>query len=150
MAEGIPLVLQVLMGSLFSYKSKEKWESVLDDLKDSLNEKIHDVLKISYDGLTRKEKDIFLDIACFFKGYRRSYVERILKGCDSFVGLRIDNLVDKSLITIEEDSNSVRMHDLVQEMCWNIVIQQSIKEPGKRSRLWNHEDVYHVFKNNKV
>ncbi|XP_062074361.1 TMV resistance protein N-like [Humulus lupulus] len=149
-AEGIPLVLQVLMGSLFSYNSKGEWRSLLDDLKYPANEKIHDVLKISYDGLTRKEKDVFLDIACFFKGKERSYAEGILKGCDSFVGMRIDNLVDKSLITIEKRRNSLWMHDLVQEMCWEIVFQQSINKPGKRSRLWNPDDVYHVFKNNKV
>ncbi|XP_062075966.1 TMV resistance protein N-like [Humulus lupulus] len=149
-ADGIPLALQVLMGTLFSNKSKEKWKSVLDDLKDSPNEKIHNVLKISYDGLTEKEKDVFLDIACFFKGNDRSYVEGILRGYDSVIGMRIDNLIDKSLITIEKDSNLLSMHDLVQEMCWQIVFHQSIKEPGKRSRLWTPQDVYHVFKNNKV
>ncbi|KAL5577263.1 hypothetical protein UlMin_018962 [Ulmus minor] len=149
-AEGIPLVLEVLMGSLLSYNSRGKWKSVLDDLKDSPNEKIHDVLKISYDGLNRKQQAVFLDIACFFKGDKRSYVERILKGCDSFVGMRIDNLVDKSLVTIDRDSNLLWMHDLVQEMCWEIIFQQSIEEPGKRSRLWTPQDVYHVFKNNKV
>ncbi|XP_062074357.1 disease resistance protein RPV1-like isoform X4 [Humulus lupulus] len=149
-AQGIPLALQVLMGSLFSYNSTREWRSLLDDLKDSPNEKIHDVLKISYDGLTRKEKDVFLDISCFFKGKKRSYVEGILKGCDSFVGMRIDNLVDKSLITIEKRRNSLWMHDLVQEMGWEIVFQQSINEPGKRSRLWNPQDVYSVFKTNKV
>ncbi|XP_062074364.1 disease resistance protein RPV1-like [Humulus lupulus] len=151
-AGGIPLVLQVLMGSLFRDNNKGRWESVLDDLKDSPNEKIHNVLKISYDGLPKKEKDVFLDIACFFKGGERSNVERILKGSDSFVGMRIDNLVDKSLIAIEKhmDWDSLWMHDSVQEMCWEIVNQQSINKPGKRSRLWKPEDVYHVFKNNKV
>ncbi|KAL5577260.1 hypothetical protein UlMin_018959 [Ulmus minor] len=149
-AEGIPLVLEVLMGSLLSSNSRGKWKSVLDDLKDSPNEKIHDVLKISYDGLNRKQQAVFLDIACFYKGDKRSYVERILKGCDSSVGIRIDNLVDKSLVTIEKDSDLLGMHDLVQEMCWEIIFQQSIEEPGKRSRLWTPQDVYHVFKNNKV
>ncbi|XP_062074349.1 disease resistance protein RPV1-like [Humulus lupulus] len=48
-AGGIPLVLQVLMGSLFSDNNKGRWESVLDDLKYSPNEKIHNGLKISYD-----------------------------------------------------------------------------------------------------
>ncbi|XP_031255502.1 disease resistance protein RPP2B-like [Pistacia vera] len=28
-----------------------------------------------------------------------------------------------------------------------IVHQESFREPGKRSRLWNHEDVFHVLKN---
>ena len=42
------------------------------------------------------------------------------------------------------------MHDLGQQMGWEIVRQQSIKEPGKRTRLWTAKDVYHVFKNSTV
>ncbi|XP_031253114.1 putative disease resistance protein At4g11170 [Pistacia vera] len=38
------------------------------------------------------------------------------------------------------------MHDLLQEMGWEIVRQVSFKEPGKHSRLWNPEDVCNVLK----
>ncbi|KAL9432401.1 hypothetical protein AB3S75_027435 [Citrus x aurantiifolia] len=41
------------------------------------------------------------------------------------------------------------MHDLLQGMGREIVRQESIKDPGKRSRLWNHEDIYHVLTRNK-
>ncbi|XP_024022089.1 disease resistance-like protein DSC1 [Morus notabilis] len=41
------------------------------------------------------------------------------------------------------------MHDLIQEMGWEIVRQQSIKDPGERSRLWIPHDVYNVLKNNR-
>ncbi|PRQ22171.1 putative leucine-rich repeat domain, L domain-containing protein [Rosa chinensis] len=41
------------------------------------------------------------------------------------------------------------MHDLLQEMGWEIVRRQSPKESGKRSRLWSHEDIHHVLKKNK-
>ena len=41
------------------------------------------------------------------------------------------------------------MHDLIQEMGWEIVRQESI-EPGRRSRLRDAEEVYDVLKNNKV
>ncbi|KAL5781429.1 hypothetical protein ACOSP7_006458 [Xanthoceras sorbifolium] len=37
------------------------------------------------------------------------------------------------------------VHDLLQEMGKEIVRQESIKGPGKRSRLWHHEDIYHVL-----
>ncbi|KAK3187961.1 hypothetical protein Dsin_027522 [Dipteronia sinensis] len=37
------------------------------------------------------------------------------------------------------------MHDLIQEMGRGIVIQESIKEPGKRSRLWDPKDIYNLF-----
>jgi hypothetical protein len=42
------------------------------------------------------------------------------------------------------------MHDLLQEMGREIVRQESPKEPGKRSRLWFHEDVRHVLEENTV
>ncbi|KAK9930878.1 hypothetical protein M0R45_018183 [Rubus argutus] len=38
------------------------------------------------------------------------------------------------------------MHDLIEEMGKDIVIQEG--EPGKRSRLWNLDDVNHVLTNN--
>ncbi|KAM1211950.1 hypothetical protein ACFX1X_003662 [Malus domestica] len=40
------------------------------------------------------------------------------------------------------------MHDLLQEMGWAIVCEQCVEEPGKRKRLFNAKDVYHVLKNN--
>ena len=42
------------------------------------------------------------------------------------------------------------MHDLIQEMGWNIVQQESIEDPGRRSRLWDPEEVYDVLKYNRV
>ncbi|PRQ55255.1 hypothetical protein RchiOBHm_Chr1g0322561 [Rosa chinensis] len=42
------------------------------------------------------------------------------------------------------------MHDLLQELGWEIVREQSPKEPGKRSRLWSHEDINNVLKKNKA
>ncbi|XP_024197371.1 disease resistance protein RPV1-like [Rosa chinensis] len=40
------------------------------------------------------------------------------------------------------------MHDLLQELGWDIVREQSPNEPGKRSRLWSHEDINNVVKKN--
>ena len=92
-ARGIPLALEVLMGSLFSYKSKTKWESILADLKNSPDDRIQNVYKVSYDGLTEKQKELFLDIAFFFKGEKRDFVRRVLDGCDFFDDTKIDDLV---------------------------------------------------------
>ena len=57
---------------------------------------------------------------------------------------RIENLIDKSLITLTRD-NRLEMHDLLQEMGWQIVRKTS-KEPGKRSRLWEQKDISHILK----
>ena len=83
--------------------------------------KIQEVLKVSYDGLNDKEKNIFLDIACFFKGEDKNYVMEILDGCSFFSLSGTRALIDRSLITIF--SNKLMMHDLIQEMCREIVCQ---------------------------
>jgi hypothetical protein len=41
------------------------------------------------------------------------------------------------------------MHDLLQEMGWEIVRQEYPKEPGNCSRLWHLHDVLDVIKFNK-
>ncbi|MCH85944.1 TMV resistance protein N-like, partial [Trifolium medium] len=40
------------------------------------------------------------------------------------------------------------MHALIQEMGREIVRQESTKDPGRRSRLYDHKEVYDVLKNN--
>ena len=146
-AQGLPLALKVLGSFLFSM-TKEEWRNKLDKLKSTPDMKIYEVLKISYNGLDDKEKNIFLDIVCFFKGEDKEYVVEILDGCGFFSLSGIRALIDKSLITIS--SNKLMMHDLIQEMGREIVRQQSLEEPSKRSRLWFHEDIYDVLKKNTV
>ncbi|KAJ7962609.1 putative disease resistance protein (TIR-NBS-LRR class) [Quillaja saponaria] len=56
-------------------------------------------------------------------------------------------LIDLSLISLINNGRDIKMHDLIREMGQQIVCQHS-REPGKRSRLWCPDDVYHVLKNN--
>ena len=146
-AQGIPLALEVLGSFLFSM-TKEEWRNQLEKLKSTPNMKMQEVLKTGYDGLDDKEKNIFLDIACFFKGEDKDYVMKILDGCGFFPLSGIRALIEKSLITIS--SNMLMMHDLIQEMGREIVRQQSLEEPGKRSRLWFYKDICDVLKKNTV
>ncbi|KAL5539601.1 hypothetical protein UlMin_044177 [Ulmus minor] len=140
---GNPLALQVLGSYLKSLGIKE-WESALEKLKEIPHVNIQKVLRISYDGLDTKEQDIFLDIACFFKDEKKDFVEGIL-GHKSIIAITV--LGHKSLLTIDQHG-FIRMHDLIQEMGWEIV-RQSTKKLGKRSRLWTAEDVLNVLENNK-
>nr|XP_048324754.1 disease resistance protein RUN1-like [Ziziphus jujuba var. spinosa] len=110
---GNPFAIKVL-GSVLYSRSKEEWESALDKLEAVPKKDIQSVLKISYGELDDKEQDIFLDIACFFKGYDANFLERILDGCGLFAIIGIQSLIDKTLITII--NNKLRMHDLLQEM----------------------------------
>lgn len=146
-AKGNPLALKVL-GCFLCEKRKQEWEIALNELRRTSNVGIKNILRLSYDGLETEDKEIFLDIACFFKGEDVYFVEKILDGCGFYVDLGINVLIDKSLITIS--NNKLWMHEMLQEMGWEIVQEESIEEPGNRSRLWHHEDVYHVLTKNSV
>ncbi|KAL7235486.1 hypothetical protein ACSBR1_018893 [Camellia fascicularis] len=50
--------------SLFG-KSVDEWENALAKLGSFFDEKIQNVLQISYDSLDDHDKNLFLDIACF-------------------------------------------------------------------------------------
>jgi len=153
--QGNPLALKVLGSSLYG-KSIEEWHSALNKL--AQHPQIERALRISYDGLDSEQKSIFLDIAHFFKGREPDEATRIL---DCFYGrsvkFDISTLIDKCLIdkcpistaTRLSSHKRLQMHDLLQEMAFNIVRAES-DFPGERSRLCHPRDVVQVLEENKV
>ena len=139
--KGLPLALEVL-GSFLFKKTIKEWESELNRLKEFPKKKILDVLQISFHGLEPTEKDIFLNIACFFNHNDQNDVKKILDylGLHAEIGLR--DLIDKSLIKLHE--NQLWMHDLLQEMGRDIVCQECKDLPEERSRLWSFDDINNV------
>ncbi|XP_027331302.1 TMV resistance protein N-like isoform X1 [Abrus precatorius] len=145
-ARGLPLALKVI-GSNLVGKSIRECECALEQYERIPDRKIQDILKVSYDCLSENAQYVFLDIACFFKGERREYVERILDKCDFYPTYNIGILVDKSLLTVDQYGH-LRMHDLIQDMGKEVVRQESPRRPGERSRLYFHEDVLNVLTEN--
>ncbi|KAJ7950247.1 Disease resistance protein [Quillaja saponaria] len=145
-AKGLPLAMKVI-GSDLMGKGIDEWKCALDQYQRILKGDILNVLIISYNSLEDIEKKIFLDIACFFEGEPWDYVEKLLHACGFYPKHWIGTLEDKYLIAIDE-YNVVRMHDLIRQMGREIVHQESASEPGKRSRLWFHEDVIQVLTKN--
>ncbi|KAJ9542687.1 hypothetical protein OSB04_029193 [Centaurea solstitialis] len=137
----LPLALKVL-GSFFYKRQASVWESALNRLAKAPNTEIFETLKLSFTGLEVSEKQIFLDIACFFKGKDKEHVTRILDsfGFDPVIGISV--LIEKSLITVS--NNKLGMHDLIQEMGWQIV-----RESFSKSRLWEPEEIHEVIKRKK-
>ncbi|XP_065873379.1 disease resistance protein RPV1-like isoform X2 [Euphorbia lathyris] len=140
---GIPLAIEVL-GSSLSGQSVAVWNSRLEKLKVIANDDIHSKLKISYDSLDEIEQFIFLDIACFFIGYDKNYVMKILDGCGFFPIQCISTLIQRCLVKVGSNDKIV-MHDLLRDMGREIVRQENAIDPGERSRLWYHEDVIDVL-----
>ncbi|CAJ1949645.1 unnamed protein product [Sphenostylis stenocarpa] len=141
---GLPLALEVL-GSYLHKRTKQEWKSVLSKLKIIPNNQVQEKLRISFDCLQdQMERDIFLDICCFFIGKDRGYVTEILNGCGLHADIGITVLIERSLVKVEEN-NKLGMHDLLRDMGREIIRHSSTKDPGKRSRLWFHEDVLDVL-----
>lgn len=148
---GLPLALEVFGSFLFDKRREEEWRDALEKLKQIRPGNLQGVLKISFDGLDEQEKCIFLDIACFFVGMEmnRDDVVDVLRGCGFKGEIAITVLCSKCLIKIKEDS-ALWMHDQIQDMGRQIVINENLTDPGKRSRLWNRDEIMSVLKDKKV
>ncbi|KAK2992960.1 hypothetical protein RJ640_007342 [Escallonia rubra] len=135
--DGLPLALQVL-GSSLSGKTKAEWGSALEKLEAIPEGQILNKLKISYDSLQDDhDRNLFLDIACFFVGKDKDWTSTILDGCGFFTTIGIHNLIDRCLLRVNRYDNKLMMHQLIQDMGREIVNQESAREPGKRNRLWH-------------
>lgn len=60
----------------------DEWKSALDKLKKDFMPEINDARRISFDGLDQLQKEVFLDIAYFFKWECKDNVLRMLDGCN--------------------------------------------------------------------
>ncbi|QHO54542.1 hypothetical protein HN51_023141 [Arachis hypogaea] len=142
-AKGIPLGLKVL-GSFLYGKCFEDWGCQLKKLQEMPFPEIHNVLRLSYEGLDHQEKSIFLYVACFFKDDEgKDTVENLLDACGYSTSIALKTLQDRALISIE---HCVSMHDLIREMGRWIVRQQSINKPGEQRHLWDPHDIHRVLK----
>jgi len=146
-ANGLPLAIEVLGSFLFGRDIAE-WKSALARLRESPSKDIMDVLRLSFEGLGKLEKEIFLDIACFFGLSYKKFVTNILNCCGFHpdIGLRV--LSDKSLISI--DDYNIQMHSLLIELGRKIVQEKSTKDLKKWSRLWLLEHFDNVMSENMV
>lgn len=147
--QGLPLALQVL-GTSLSGGSVDFWESKLEELERLSNCHIHRILEMSYEALPDDhEKNLFLDIACFFVGKDKDYTVQILDGCDYYTTAGIQNLIERCLLVITPE-NKISMHQLLQEMGRDIVYRESITNAGNRSRIWQHNDSLSVLREETV
>ncbi|CAN1270354.1 Disease resistance protein L6 [Linum perenne] len=146
-AARLPLALKVI-GSLLFCRDKQFWEEKLIELKEvrATSNMVQQRLKISYNELTRTEKIIFLDIACFFIGEDKELPFIMWSDCNLYPESGIRTLVLRSLIKVDE-RNQFWMHDHLRDLGRGIVIEEDVKHPFKRSRIWSNEDAMNMLEN---
>ncbi|XP_057995515.1 disease resistance protein RUN1-like [Hevea brasiliensis] len=142
--DGLPLALCVL-GTFLGCRSTDEWKSEIEELQEIPGSQIQKVLRKSYDSLQNdSHKEIFLHIVFFFVGSDKDVVLKILDGCGLKTNSRVQSLMDRCLIKINE-SNKHTMHQLVRNMGRAVVLQESPDEPGNLSRIWNHKEAFRVL-----
>ncbi|KAL2578185.1 hypothetical protein AAZV13_16G183300 [Glycine max] len=147
-ASGLPLALEVIGSNLYG-KTVAEWESALETYKRIPSNEILKILEVSFDALEEEQKNVFLDIACCFKGYKWTEVYDIFRALYSNCKMHhIGVLVEKSLLLKVSWRDNVEMHDLIQDMGRDIERQRSPEEPGKCKRLWSPKDIIQVLKHN--
>ena len=145
-AGGLPLALKVL-GSSFYRRDKKHWRHIIDRLKRIPHKDILGKLRLSFDGLDKDEKELFLDITFLniafldMDYWARSdfdlYLELLQR--DPNRGFLIDYLMEKSLLSITLN-NRIVMHNMIREMGENV-----IREEYANSRIWLPEEICDLF-----
>ncbi|KAG2239684.1 hypothetical protein Bca52824_091523 [Brassica carinata] len=143
-ANGNPLALRVLGLSIQKQSIKDE-KHHLRRLRQHPPSEIQNAFRISFNGRDDDKKSIFLDLACFFRGEDKDRVVNILDGCGCFTDLGIYGLIDESLISLED--NKIEMPNIFQDV-GRFVVCQEHEEAGKRSRLWDSNDIADVLTHN--
>ncbi|XP_039160393.1 disease resistance protein RUN1-like isoform X2 [Eucalyptus grandis] len=135
---GNPLALEVL-GSFLRTTRVRTWVATLERLRRSPHERVQEeVLSISYEAISFEQRQIYLDIACFFNGHERRLPEYMWKDCGFFPESGLPALTDMSLLKINHDRFS--MHEQLVAFGREIVRKENHLNAGNRSRLWESEE----------
>eukprot|EP01018_Ginkgo_biloba_P008335 Gb_08632 [translate_table: standard] len=140
---GLPLSLEVVGSFLYDKKERIYWIEALRQLESVMYDDIRGRLEISYQALNSQEKEMFLDIACFFIGKRKESPNFFWESLGFTPHTALKNLIHRSLVSINHEDRFV-MHDHLRDMGRAIIAEES-GELGKRSRLWKAEDAKQVL-----
>ncbi|XP_030440022.1 disease resistance protein L6-like [Syzygium oleosum] len=146
----LPIAIEVL-GSFLYRKDIRIWIETLQKLKEEeeASDTVQKVLTTSYEALDQKTKDIFLDIACLFIGKDKRIPFYMWEDCGLNPHSGVESLVLTSLVKIEEN-NELSVYDLLREFGRTIVLKEDLTNPGRRSRLWDHEEALKILSSREV
>ncbi|KAH9304446.1 hypothetical protein KI387_008850, partial [Taxus chinensis] len=146
--KGLPLALEVLGGHVFG-SIKHRWQLELEKVRKTLPGNIKQRLKISFDSLDREEKEVFLDIACFFIGKRKDMAMKIWNRSGWSAEHALETLKDKCLVvefkvgSIWKKGNvSLRMHDHLRDLG-----RELADELSHPRRLWHPQQLQSLKSN---
>jgi hypothetical protein len=146
---GLPLSLGVLGNFLRDKGNVRSWERALQRIKrgrclDGNKEEDEDLklwsaLMISFDGLEMHEKNMFLDIACFFcrdvwpEGMSKDRALHVWTSSDRPPIQSFNMLIERSLVHVDKKGH-IEMHDQLRDM-GRMIVEKEAKYLG--TRVWN-------------
>ncbi|KAK4785945.1 hypothetical protein SAY86_002634 [Trapa natans] len=140
---GLPFALKDIAKSVRG-KDEAIWRHVMARSKNVIPKEVKNMLKMSYDLLEIEQKQIFLDIACFFIGMEKTNPCYMWETHDLDPTYGLEVLVSMSLVKIK-DNSVIWMHELLRDLGRDIVRQESINNPMKRSRIWHQDDAVKIL-----
>ncbi|XP_024164047.1 TMV resistance protein N-like [Rosa chinensis] len=130
--ECLPLALKVFGTYLGNLDTIDRWQTILDSYKSAPYE-IKKPFRICYDALEEEEKQVFLDIACFFNGKENDFLKELIKDDElDFPEDYIEVLIQKAFISLDHH-NRIWMHNLLEQMGKQIARQEPLTEPGEHA-----------------
>ncbi|KAJ9552224.1 hypothetical protein OSB04_016269 [Centaurea solstitialis] len=139
---GLPLTITIL-GSTLCGEPEPVWKDTLKALEKIPLDGTQQRLELSYKGLDTNCQEIFLDVACILKGWKKEKAIRVLQSCGFHAIRGLSVLEKKSLVTTRH--GRLEMHDHLQEMGRYIVRRLHHGEPNKHSRLWINEEIQDIL-----
>jgi energy-coupling factor transporter ATP-binding protein EcfA2 len=151
---GLPLSLEVMGGFLHTHIDLEVedqlliWEEALQKLNNmeplygDENDKLCSTLKICYDALAKSERNMFLDVACFFCGFKLKTIIRIWDSSRS-PRINLSNLQNKSFLKVGKNGEII-IHDQLRDLGRKIAFQD------QKNRLWDPKKTLHILRNETV
>ena len=134
---GLPLSLKVMGAFLRGKERIRSWERAFQRMKRGRHldgdEGLWSTLRISFDGLENDEKNMFLDLACFYPmGMQKEKALRIFANYGASPNHVLEILVDKSLVKIGQEGN-LEMHDQLRDM-GRMIVETDKEYLG--TRIW--------------
>ena len=140
---GLPLALAVMGTHLWDQQDMKAWKHALAMLQTATpfgggrlddDKLLWGTLKLSFDTLNARERQMFLDIACFMLG-RVAFNSSPIWG--DMADSTLTHLRQRSLVGLDEDGH-LSIHDQLRDLGRAIVVEESIN-PSMRSRVWMPE-----------
>ncbi|XP_057839989.2 disease resistance protein RUN1 isoform X2 [Cryptomeria japonica] len=135
---GLPLSLEVFGGLVYG-KSKDYWKSQLDKIVRILPEDIKARLNVSYNSLDEEEKEMFMDVACFLIGRKKSWAIEVWdeSGWNGLYGW--ETLFNKCLVNVDMEDNII-MHDHLRDL------GRQLAGRHPPFRVWHEEQIIDIQK----